>query len=156
MWEALSIKCRHVFMSDIGGVRAALNVQLTLKCAYDIMPSTKRQSTKAPKLLWELQLGEKKKKKKKKVSGLILSECLCWVRLLTIQFRAVFIIEVIMVWDYMRVEQVWRRFKISFVYVHCSLPPSCVRRRIPVRCGMQSPLLSPQSQNHFICMRLKK
>lgn len=52
-------------MSDIGGVRAALNVQLTLKCAYDIMPSTKRQSTKAPKLLWELQLGEKKKRKKK-------------------------------------------------------------------------------------------
>lgn len=63
MWEALSIKCRHVFMSDIGGVRAALNVQLTLKCAYDIMPSTKRQSTKAPKLLWELQLEKKHKKK---------------------------------------------------------------------------------------------
>lgn len=56
-------------MSDIGGVRAALNVQLTLKCAYDIMPSTKRQSTKAPKLLWELQL----EKNKKNNSSLILS-----------------------------------------------------------------------------------
>lgn len=60
MWEALSNGCRHVFMSDIGGVRAALNVQLTLKCAYDIMPSRKSQSTKAPKLLWELQLWKKK------------------------------------------------------------------------------------------------
>lgn len=46
-------------MSDIGRVRAALNVQLTLKCAYDIMPSTKKQSTKVPKLLRELQLGKK-------------------------------------------------------------------------------------------------
>lgn len=55
-------------MSDIGRARTALNVQLTLKCAYDIMPSTKRQSTKAPKLLWELQL-----EKKKGSEGLILS-----------------------------------------------------------------------------------
>lgn len=54
-------------MTDIGRVRAALNVQLTFKCAYDIMPSTKRLSTKASKLLWELQL------EKKQNSGLILS-----------------------------------------------------------------------------------
>ena len=70
MWEALSVKSRHVFMSDIGrggGGRDALNVQLTLKCACDIMPSTKRPSTKAPKLLWELQLEEKKKRKTPKV-----------------------------------------------------------------------------------------
>lgn len=46
-------------MSDIGRARTALNVQLTLKCAYDIMPSTKRQNTKAPKLLWELELEKK-------------------------------------------------------------------------------------------------
>lgn len=51
-------------MSDIGRGRAALNVQLTLKCAYDIMPSTKRQSTKARKLLWEFQLRKKKRLRK--------------------------------------------------------------------------------------------
>lgn len=44
-------------MSDIGRARTILNVQLTLKCAYDIMPSIKSQSTKVPKLLWELQRG---------------------------------------------------------------------------------------------------
>ncbi len=36
------------------------------------MPSTKRQSTKAPKLLWELQLEKGKKKKKKLHSNFVL------------------------------------------------------------------------------------
>ena len=47
MREALSIRSRHVFMSDIGRGRAALNVQLTLKCVYDIMPSTKAEHKSA-------------------------------------------------------------------------------------------------------------
>ena len=61
-------------MSDMGGVRTALNVQLTLKCVYDIMPSTKRQSTKAPKLLWELQLEKKKRLKSNFVLMFVLGE----------------------------------------------------------------------------------
>lgn len=53
MREALSFKYRHVFMSDIERCTVALNVQLTLKRVYEIMPSTKRQTTKGSKLLWE-------------------------------------------------------------------------------------------------------
>lgn len=70
--EALSIKCRHVFMSDIGRARTTLNVQLTLKCAYDIMPSTKRQNTKAPKLLWELQFEKKRLRKSNNILMFVL------------------------------------------------------------------------------------
>lgn len=40
-------------MSDIERCTVALNVQLTLKRVYEIMASTKRQTTKGSKLLWE-------------------------------------------------------------------------------------------------------
>lgn len=42
MCDRLYLSGAGVFMCDVGGVRATLNVQLTLKWTDEIMPSTKR------------------------------------------------------------------------------------------------------------------
>lgn len=56
-------------MSDIGGVKAALNVQLTLKCASDIMPSTKKEENKSCQIALGIPLEKKEKR---------LTLSLCW------------------------------------------------------------------------------